>query len=401
MSKGIITVTSPATAINITYTVTGTAPIVAPITNATGIFTSLTPGIYSVISSNTTSGCDSPILSLTVNADPTIYSAPTASVSIQPSCIISKGTITVASPNPGVNITYTLTGTLPVVGGITNTTGVFAGLTAGIYSVITSNTSSGCSSPILSLTVNAQPLSPLAPTGDTKQYFCSLPNESTVSDLKANGTSVNWYSASTGGIQFDPTVKLVDNTHYYASQTNVSGCESTSRLDVLVHLSNLTVSKKSAIKPYCGHSDGNIVVVASNGIGNYSYVWNEGTANDTISEISNGTYSVVVTDSIGCTAKLTVEISCKYADIPQVVSANGNGKNETWVIHSDPKASVEIYNRWGSLVYSALPYNDEWYGQTNVGATLGDQVLPSGTYFYMIGNKDGDKPMSGYIELIK
>jgi gliding motility-associated-like protein len=251
------------------------------------------------------------------------------------------------------------------------------------------------------LTVNIAPSVPIAPSGYAKQFFCTIPNEPKVSDLNAVGTSIKWYSEAIGGLVYPSTSILLDNTHYFASQTNASGCESSARLDVLVHLSSLTAFEKSITKPYCGHSDGKIVVTASNGIGNYNYVWNEGTVNDTISKISNGTYSVVVTDSIGCTSNLIFEISCKKGDIPQVISANGNGKNETWVIHADPKASVKIYNRWGSLVYSSLPYNDDWNGQTNEGVTLGNQGLPSGTYFYMIDNNDGEKPLSGYIELIK
>jgi len=41
---GTITVTVPAPGAGITYTVTGTAPVVAPVTNATGLFAGLTPG---------------------------------------------------------------------------------------------------------------------------------------------------------------------------------------------------------------------------------------------------------------------------------------------------------------------------------------------------------------------
>ena len=387
-----------AVALNTTYSI---SPSAGTTNNNDGTFTApVSSGPYTITASSTLTG--------------TCTTGSTNTVSVASSPIVpSAFTITAASPACGattalvsvdavaLNTTYSIS---PSAGTTNNNDGTFtAPVSSGPYTITASSTLTGTCTTGSTNTVSvaSAPAIPSAPIGSNIQFFCSIPSEPTLGDLVANGTSVNWYSASTGGIQFDPTVKLVDNTHYYASQTNISGCESASRLDVLVHLSNLTVSKKSAIKPYCGHSDGNIVVQAQNGIGNYSYTWNEGTLNDTISKIGVGNYTVIATDSIGCTAKLIVEISCKYADIPQVVSANGNGKNETWVIHADPTTSVQIYNRWGSLVYSALPYNDDWYGQTNVGATIGDEALPSGTYFYMIDNKDGEKPLSGYIELIK
>jgi hypothetical protein len=40
-------------------------------------------------------------------------------------------------------------------------------------------------------------------------------------------------------------------------------------------------------------------------------------------------------------------------------------------------------------------------GQTNEGTTFGKGFLPSGTYFYTIDKKDGEKPVSGFIELIR
>jgi hypothetical protein len=72
---------------------------------------------------------------------------------------------------------------------------------------------------------------PAAPTGSASQPFCSSANN-TVADLTATGNTIKWYAASSGGTALDPSTVLVNNTRYYASQT--VGCESTSRLDVIV-----------------------------------------------------------------------------------------------------------------------------------------------------------------------
>ena len=59
---------------------------------------------------------------------------------------------------------------------------------------------------------------PGAPTGSATQTFCSGTTP-TIANLTASGTSIQWYSASSGGSALSPTLALVNNTHYYASQT--------------------------------------------------------------------------------------------------------------------------------------------------------------------------------------
>jgi hypothetical protein len=44
---------------------------------------------------------------------------------------------------------------------------------------------------------------------------------------------------------------------------------------------------------------------------------------------------------------------------------------------------------------------DDFNGKSNQGGTLGDDYLPSGTYFYVIDYKNGEKPVSGYIEFVR
>ncbi|MCX6183902.1 MAG: T9SS type A sorting domain-containing protein [Flavobacterium sp.] len=96
-----------------------------------------------------------------------------------------------------------------------------------------------------------------APSGSTAQTFCS---GSTVSNLVATGTNIQWYSTSTGGTVLGSTTTLLNGTTYYASQT-VNGCESTSRLAVTVSLNNPTVSATATT--ICGGSS--VSLTASDG----------------------------------------------------------------------------------------------------------------------------------------
>ncbi|MCB0761688.1 MAG: tandem-95 repeat protein, partial [Flavobacteriales bacterium] len=91
--------------------------------------------------------------------------------------------------------------------------------------------------------------------------------------------------------------------------------------------------------------------------------------------------------------------SCNdITEIPQGISPNGDGDGDTWVIDylSDfPDASVTIFNRWGTPVYTASPYRNDFSGEGNV---KGASHLPDGTYYYIIETGvDGMQPIQGFL----
>ncbi|MEG1227510.1 MAG: gliding motility-associated C-terminal domain-containing protein, partial [Flavobacterium sp.] len=73
-----------------------------------------------------------------------------------------------------------------------------------------------------------------------------------------------------------------------------------------------------------------------------------------------------------------------------------------------PNNTVEIYNRWGVLVFDIDRYNNEdrvftgfSQGRTTIKESNG---LPVGTYFYIIKYNDSDSTpheLSGYLYLNK
>ena len=79
---------------------------------------------------------------------------------------------------------------------------------------------------------------PAAPTGNEEQTFCE---GSTVADLMATGTTIQWYDASTGGNLLDSATSLLDGQFMYSSQT-VNGCESIDRLSVTISIQDITIT---------------------------------------------------------------------------------------------------------------------------------------------------------------
>jgi uncharacterized repeat protein (TIGR01451 family)/gliding motility-associated-like protein len=81
--------------------------------------------------------------------------------------------------------------------------------------------------------------------------------------------------------------------------------------------------------------------------------------------------------------------------IPEGFSPNNDGINDLFVIRGATglTVSLEVYNRWGHLVYKNDDYKNDWDGKPNTGIALNSDAngLPDGTYYYVINLSDGRK----------
>jgi gliding motility-associated-like protein len=71
--------------------------------------------------------------------------------------------------------------------------------------------------------------------------------------------------------------------------------------------------------------------------------------------------------------------------IPEGFSPNGDGVDDFFVIQNPNGKSInlQVYNRWGNIVFEADQYQNDWNGRANKGIVIGTD-LPDGTYFYLI-----------------
>ncbi len=81
-------------------------------------------------------------------------------------------------------------------------------------------------------------------------------------------------------------------------------------------------------------------------------------------------------------------------EVFNVVTPNGDGDHDVLIISNIerfPSNQLQIFNRWGVLVYEALGYgqNGEFFrGESNARATINqERLLPVGTYFYVLTYK--------------
>lgn len=111
------------------------------------------------------------------------------------------------------------------------------------------------------------------------------------------------------------------------------------------------------------------------------------------------TYTLTVTDSCGQTVtdEMFVKVH-KQIVIPNTFTPNGDGINDLWNIaglQSYPEGSLNVFNRYGKIVFKCEGYDKPWDGQCN------GKIMPSGQYYYVIDLKNGSELLSGAVLIIR
>ena len=112
-------------------------------------------------------------------------------------------------------------------------------------------------------------------------------------------------------------------------------------------------------------------------------------------------YEVLVTNEHGCqdVDSVTVEVLDDFKVIAtNVLTPDGNGSNDTWMIENIEtfgSANVTVFDRWGAVVFQQSGYQNDWAG------TAGKDILPDGTYFYIVTFDDSDQVYKGSITIIR
>ncbi|MEY2904993.1 MAG: hypothetical protein RJA52_1009, partial [Bacteroidota bacterium] len=142
--------------------------------------------------------------------------------------------------------------------------------------------------------------------------------------------------------------------------------------------------------------NGTVEAIVIGGTEPYNYVWTGITGQNSaiIADLCPGSYEVFVTDALGCVATLG-EFIGRVADrrfpcneSSALLTPNGDGFNELFIINcveEIPENTLEVFNRWGQLVFRTLNYDNTWQG-TNVQG----EILPEGAYYFVLDYEDMD-----------
>ena len=90
-----------------------------------------------------------------------------------------------------------------------------------------------------------------------------------------------------------------------------------------------------------------------------------------------------------CQEQVSFELDILELNIPNVLTRNNDGFNDVLKITSARPVSLTVFTRWGTKVYEAAEYQNDWSGSG----------LPAGIYFYEALLHNGEV-CSGWIQLL-
>jgi gliding motility-associated-like protein len=143
--------------------------------------------------------------------------------------------------------------------------------------------------------------------------------------------------------------------------------------------------------------------VVTGGVAPYTYRWTTPKSDITrkVCDLKTGSYLVLVQDTKGCSVVadtfVVFDKDCLTGAL--LISPNDDGKNDNFLINTSgcsyKTIRLEVYNRWGTLVFAKDDYRNSWQGNDQDG-TAG-KPLADGIYMYVIkGTND-----LGQLETVK
>ena len=248
------------------------------------------------------------------------------------------------------------------------------------------------------MTITVNPL-PLPPTGTITQTFCANIYP-TLQNIVVNPTNVNWFSSLTSSTPLPITTNLpVGSTTYYASQFDaVTGCSSNGRLAVLATVLLENTPSTLTDQTFCSTDLKTLADIKTNGL---NIVWYSSASGGTpllgsyVLTSSQSLYAAIYNATTGCESpirqmvQITI-INCQLV-ANNLLTLNDNSLNDNLKIENIenfPINQIEIYNRFGEIVWKTEYYNNDtntFKGRANVsGVYQKDSDLPTGTYYFLL-----------------
>lgn len=344
-----------------------------PIGQTSNTASGLTAGTYSVQVTDQ-NGCSS-TQNIQVEEPATSITIAVLNVS-SPACNTSnEGEISVLASGGTGTINYSWN-TNPV-----QTTPSISNLSEGSYTV-TAMDENGCS---IDETIQITAPSPLTLTSVQTDVSCFAGTDGEIEVSVLGGTPTYTYNW-TGTISSTNEALSLSAGSYSVVVNDANGCVDSLSF-VVTEPTVLASEVLSTESPDCGANNGSITIEVTGGNGVYSFLWNDGSTAQNSSTAQSGNNTVIITDQNGCSETLEIDLSCTLFEIPELLTPNGDGLNDTWAItglENFPNTEVQIFNRWGAKVYASQDYQNDWNGTSeNSLNVLGDQ-LPESSYYYIL-----------------
>ncbi len=141
-----------------------------------------------------------------------------------------------------------------------------------------------------------------------------------------------------------------------------------------------------------------------------NWLWNFGDATTSTQQSPShfypnaGTYHVCLTTTNvgGCVDSICSDVIVLPRDVeaPNVFTPNGDGTNDLLVFKNlsyYPNTMLQVYDRWGVLIYENGNYLNDWNGKKNgSGSDCAD-----GVYYYILSGASLNETVTGFVQLIR
>ncbi|MEM7084784.1 MAG: gliding motility-associated C-terminal domain-containing protein [Bacteroidota bacterium] len=301
-------------------------------------------------------------------------------------------TLNATPTNQGIDLTLVTYEWTDAGGTVVSTEATFTPISAGTYSVTISLAPCSIETRTIDVIVTETPILDLG----EDQALCDGGIFEIIPDVSGNTGDIS-YLWSTG--ETTPTI-TVDTSGVYTLEVTVGACVVSDSIEIFIS-DPIVVEIGDDFKTCPGETQ---ILTATSSETGVTYQWFlngdiiTGATNQTLEfSIEEGTmgtqlYSVVVNKG-ECVGEGEIDIllyDVGNCVISQGISPNNDTYNDALDLEflSDRAGGIrqlQIYNRYGALVFEAVNYINEWEGQDKSG-----NELPTGTYFYVIDLAEED-----------
>lgn len=389
--NGIVSVVASGAAAPYTYLWSAGA-----VTNT--IVTGLSPGAYTV-TVNDSGGCvRTGSVSIT---EPLILSLSKASANV--SCFNgNNGTASITAAGGTAAYTYSWSSS--------QTTSAINGLSAGKYFITLTDQKSCTKIDSIQIT---QPVA-LTTTTDSINVSCNGQGNGRVSVSVNGGTAPYTYTWNPGTILND-TVYSIGPGIYSVTVNDSKGCSVVDYVSISQPSAvSVTMNSTSA---GCGANTGTADAIVSGGITPYTFAWSTGSTSASVINLLKGTYTVTVSDKMGCLKTSSVaiteptgitisfsksDISCNGANNGQVTAAASGGTGTylySWMPIGSTSATCSALSAGTYTVVIADAVNSNCTAQSTVTITqpavLNSTITQTGTSCFGIADGKSTVTISG------
>lgn len=237
--------------------------------------------------------------------------------------------------------------------------------------------------------------------------FCPISGPTTLSTTSGNG--YQWYKDGEAISGATDQTYQTDESGLFEVSIDIGGCIASGSIDLISEqfTSSINVPEENMIE-----SGETLEVVITSSASNPEYQWFN---NDVLMPDANansydldeeGNYKVIISETTGCMVSKeflfviieAIDLFPDVSEIPNLISPNGDGTNDTWIIPSQyvsgTNTEVIIMDSYGKMVMKTNDYQNTW-PENELNLTSVNLI-----YYYIITTQD-NKTKKGSITIVK